>query len=280
MNCPSCGRENPTEANLCMGCGSRFAPKADQSLALQDALHTSSGFVGRQRELDELRVALAGALSGHGSLVMLAGEPGIGKTRTSQELTAYSESQGARALWGRCYEGEGAPPYWPWVQPLRAYVQQRNPEQLKSELGNGAADIAQILSEVQDILPDLAPLPELEPEQARFRLFDSITTFLKNATQSQPLMLVLDDLHWADRPSLLLLEFICQEIQEIPLLIVGTYRDETLGNLIRQPSFNRLSLSGLSRPEVEQLLQNTSGVSLAPEMLAAIYGGLRAIRCS
>ena len=100
--------------------------------------------------MGELRAALEGALAGQGGLVMLAGEPGIGKTRTSQELTAYSETQGARALWGRCYEGEGAPPYWPWVQPLRAYVQQRNPEQLKSELGNGAADIAQIVSEVHD----------------------------------------------------------------------------------------------------------------------------------
>ena len=265
-----------------MACATSLASPTEPAPSSAYVFPVSSGFIGRQREMGELRAALEGALAGQGGLVMLAGEPGIGKTRTSQELTAYSETQGARALWGRCYEGEGAPPYWPWVQPLRAYVQQRNPEQLKSELGNGAADIAQIVSEVQDRLPGLAPLPELEPEQARFRLFDSITTFLKNATQSQPLMLVLDDLHWADRPSLLLLEFICQEIQEIPLLIIGTYRDEevfrgqalseTLGNLTRQQSFSRIPLLGLSQPEVAELMQNASGGSLAPDMVAAIYG--------
>ncbi len=213
---------------------------------------------------------------------MLAGEPGIGKTRTSQEFAAYCDAVGALTLWGRCYEGEGAPPYWPWVQPLRSYAQQRDAEQLRADLGNGASDIAQIVSDVHDKLPDLTRLPELEPGQARFRLFDSITTFLKNASQFQPLMIVLDDLHWADGPSLLLLEFISQEIQEIPLLILGTYRDEevfrgqalseTLGNLVRHQSFSRISLSGLSQPEVAELLQNTSGVSPSPGIVEAVYG--------
>jgi predicted ATPase len=161
-----------------MACATSLASPTEPAPSSAYVFPVSSGFIGRQREMGELRAALEGALAGQGGLVMLAGEPGIGKTRTSQELTAYSETQGARALWGRCYEGEGAPPYWPWVQPLRAYVQQRNPEQLKSELGNGAADIAQIVPEVHDRLPGLAPLPELEPEQARFRLFVSITTFL------------------------------------------------------------------------------------------------------
>ena len=84
-------------------------------------------FVGRQREMSELRVALEDAISGQGRLVMLAGEPGIGKTRTAQELVCYAEAQGAKVLWGWCYEGEGAPPYWPWLQPLRSYVQQADP---------------------------------------------------------------------------------------------------------------------------------------------------------
>ena len=118
--------------------------------------------------------------------------------------------RGAQVHWGRCYENEGAPPYWPWIQPLRAYVQQAGAKQLSAEMGHGAATIAEIVSEIRDKLPGLETPPGLEPEAARFRLFDSISTFLKNASQSQPLMLVLDDLHWADNSSLLLLQFLAQ----------------------------------------------------------------------
>ena len=79
-------------------------------------------FVGRRREMAELTSTLEEALSGQGRLVMLVGEPGIGKTRTTQELASYAESRGAQVFWGRCYEDEGAPPYWPWVQTMRSYV--------------------------------------------------------------------------------------------------------------------------------------------------------------
>jgi eukaryotic-like serine/threonine-protein kinase len=152
-------------------------------------------FIGRQREMGKLKGALEDALSGRGQLFMLVGEPGIGKTRIAQKLVAQAETRGAQVLWGWCYEEEGAPPFWPWLQPIRSYIQQQDPEQLQSEMGPGAADIAEVVFEVRDKLPSLEPPPALQPEQARFRLFDSITTFLKNAAQSQPLMLVLDDLH-------------------------------------------------------------------------------------
>ncbi len=94
-------------------------------------------FVGRQREMGELKVALDDALSGQGRLAMLAGEPGIGKTRTAQELAYYAETRGIKVFWGRCYEEEGAPPYWPWLQSLGSYIQQRTPEKLQSEMGPG-----------------------------------------------------------------------------------------------------------------------------------------------
>ncbi len=90
----------------------------------------------------------------------------------------------------------------------RSYVRERDPEQLQSAMGAGAADIAEVISDVRERLPNLEKPPTLEPEQARFRLFDSIFAFLKTASQQRPLILVLDDLHWADRPSLLLLEFV------------------------------------------------------------------------
>ena len=136
-------------------------------------------FVGRKREMGELKAYLEDALSGRGMLVTLVGEPGIGKTRTAQELATYAGLRHAQVLWGRCYEGEGAPPYWPWVQAIRSYVRDVDPEQLRSDLGAGAADIAEVVSDVRERLPDLQPAPQLEPEQARFRLFDSIAAFLK-----------------------------------------------------------------------------------------------------
>ena len=219
----------------------------------------------------ELVSALDDALVGKGRLVMLVGEPGIGKTRTAQELATIAERQGAQTLWGRCYEGEGAPPYWPWVQPIRTYVQHTDAERLRSEMGPGAADIAEIVPEVRDKLPDLEPPPSLaSPESARFRLFDSITTILKRAAQTQPLVLVLDDLQWADKSSLLLLEFVARELEDSRLLVVGAYRDvelsrqhplsESLAQLSREAAFQRVLLRGLNRQDTSRLIEVSSGV--------------------
>jgi DNA-binding CsgD family transcriptional regulator len=242
---------------------------------------TGGEFVGRQREMGKLKAVLEDALSGQGQLVMLVGEPGIGKTRTAQELAAHAEARGAQVLWGWCYEEEGAPPYWPWVQPIRAYVQQREPEQLQSEMGLGAADIAEVVSEVRDKLPSLEPPPALQPEQARFRLFGSITTFLRNAAQSQPLMLVLDDLHWADKPSLLLLQFLARQLGKSHLLVVGCYRDlelsrqhplsEALAQLSRLPVFQRELLLGMSQEETGQFIEMTAGVRPSPQLVETIH---------
>ena len=120
-----------------------------------------------------LTAALDAALSGRGQIVMLAGEPGIGKTRLAQELASQAESLGAQVLWGWCYEREGALPYWPWVQPLRSYVFNTAASRLEGEMGPGASDIAEMIPEIRRKLPDLEAPPVLEPAQARFRLFSS-----------------------------------------------------------------------------------------------------------
>jgi DNA-binding CsgD family transcriptional regulator len=242
---------------------------------------TGGAFVGRQQEMGKLKGVLEDALSGQGQLLMLVGQPGIGKTRTAQELAAHAETRGAQVLWGWCYEEEGAPPFWPWVQPIRAYVQQRDPEQLQSEMGPGAADIAEVVSEARGKLPNLEPPPVLPPEQARFRLFDSITTFLKNAAQSQPLMLVLDDLHWADKPSLLLLQFLARQLTESHLLVVGCYRDlelsrqhpllEGLAQLSRLPVFQRELLLGMSQEDSGQFIEMTAGIRPSPQLVETIH---------
>ena len=238
-------------------------------------------FVGREREMDELRAGLEDALSGRGRLFMLVGEPGIGKTRTAEELITYARLRKAQALWGRCYEGEGAPAYWPWVQAIRSYVHDGDPKALLSEMGSGAAIIAQVVSEVRDRLPGLPVPPSLGPEQARFRLFDSITTFLKNAGHAQPLVLVLDDLHWADKPSLLLLQFLAREMRGARLLVIGTYRDidlrrqhplsQTLGELSREQLSQRIVLRGLTQHDVARFIEVTAGLEPPEALVAAVY---------
>jgi predicted ATPase len=245
------------------------------------ATSTGGEFVGRHREMGKLKAVLEDVLSDQGQLLMLVGEPGIGKTRTAQELAAHAETRGAQVLWSWCYEEEGAPPYWPWLQLIRSYVQQRDLEQLRSEMGLGAADIAEVVSEIRDRLPGLEPLLALQPEQARFRLFDSITTFLRNATQSQPLMLVLDDLHWADKPSLLLLQFLARQLGESHLLVVGCYRDlelsrqhplsEALAQLSRLPVFQRELLLGMSQEDTGQFIEMTAGVRPSPQLVETIH---------
>jgi class 3 adenylate cyclase len=238
-------------------------------------------FVGREKEMDELRAGLEDSLSGRGRLLMLVGEPGIGKTRTSEELATYASLRNVQVLWGRCYEGEGAPAYWPWVQLVRSYIHDRDPQDLMTEMGPGAADIAEVVSEVRERLPGLPTPPTLEPEQARFRLFDSITTFLKNGAKRQPLVLVLDDLHWADKPSLLLLQFLARELRGGRLMVLGTYRDvelrrqhplsQTLGELAREGLSQRIVLRGLTKRDVARFLEITSGVKPPEGLVTAVY---------
>jgi len=238
-------------------------------------------FVGREREVEELRRGLDDALSGRGRLLLLVGEPGIGKTRTASELCTYARLRGAQVLIGRCYEGEGAPAYWPWVQAIRSYVAECDSGALQSEMGPGAADIAQMVSEVHVKLPGLAAPPAIEPDHARFRLFESITTFLKNASRRQPLVLLLDDLHWADKASLLMMQFLARDLTGARLLMLGTYRDVELGRqhplaqmlaeLAREQIGTRVLLRGLGEPEVARYIEMTAGIAPSDALVAAVF---------
>lgn len=250
------------------GMGTEAAASRDE--AALDRLGGGT-LIGREAESKELRSAFDEALAQRGRLVMVAGEVGMGKTRLASELQTYADLRGAQVLWGRCLEGEGAPAYWPWMQVIRAYVHDRDQEELISELGSGASDVAQIVSELRDRIPNLPEPQPLDPEQARFRLLDSISTFLVNAARRRPLAIFLDDLHLADKPSLLLLQFIARQIGTARLFVVGTYRDDdpehaipadVHGALRREHGYSELRLRGLSNAHVTALMENALHQSL------------------
>ena len=236
-----------------------------------------SPFVGRREEMRQLGIALNESISGRGGVVLLAGEPGMGKTRTAQELADHARRIGVRVLVGRCHEGEGAPAYWPWIQIVRAYAEDSDPSTLGSEMGRRAADVAQL----GDRLAGSVVPPSVESAQARFLLFDSLATFFKNAARSRPLMLLLDDLHCADAASLLLLQFLSRENGDAPLLIIGTYRDtdawgpgaveETIAELARQPHAWRLQLRGLDEDDVARLMEWITGNPPARALVARVH---------
>jgi DNA-binding SARP family transcriptional activator len=236
-------------------------------------------FVGRERELGEILAAFDDARSGTGRLVLLTGEPGIGKSRLADELSAHAQVRGATVLWGRCWEAGGAPAYWPWVQALRSYVRDRDAETLRRQLGAGTSDLAHLLPDLRELFPDVPELHDLESEGARFRLFDAVATLLRNASEDAPLVLVLDDLHVADAPSLLMLQFVAAGIAETRVTLLAIYRDpdpdhgehkdSRLTDLGRAASV-RVALGGLAESDVVSYVRSTAAVDPPRSVVDAI----------
>jgi DNA-binding SARP family transcriptional activator/tetratricopeptide (TPR) repeat protein len=238
-------------------------------------------FVGRERELAALDDALREALSGRGRIVLVAGEPGIGKSRLVEELGTRARSHGARVLVGRCWEAGGAPAYWPWVQALRAYVRETDRDALAAQLRAADGDLlVAVLPELADLAPG-RDVPALDTEGARFRLFAAIAAFLRAAAEAQPLVVVLDDVHAADEPSLLLLRFVAREIAASRIVIAGAFRDvdptlsdplsAALAELVREPHTSQIALDGLEESDVGEYIELAAGTQPRAEVVAAIH---------
>jgi hypothetical protein len=238
-------------------------------------------FVGREPELAQLADALESSFAGLGQLILLSGEPGIGKSRLADEVAAMARSLGARVVWGRCWEAGGAPAYWPWLQSLRSLVRDVSPARLRSALRAGGAELARLLPEVDTLLPGLPAPTEVDPETDRFRLFEAATSFLKLSAADRPIVVILDDLHAADVPSLLLLRFVADELPDAHLLVVACYRDTeltpghplatTIAELARLPLTLRLSLAGLAEADVRRFIVLISGKTPPDGLAAAIH---------
>jgi len=248
---------------------------------LSVAKEGGQAFVGREPETEALLAGLGDATSGRGRFFALGGEPGIGKTRLADEFSTRAKAEGALVLWGRCWEAGGAPAYWPWSQSLRGLLRELDPEALRERVAGGGADLAQMLPELRERLPDLSEPSPASPGTARFRLFDALSGFLRRTSEDRPLLLVLEDLHAADAPSLLLLQFVVGEASGSRMLVLATFRDvevtrdhplaASLSELARAQGTTRISLAGLSRPDAGRLIEAITGRTPPAELVAAIH---------
>jgi class 3 adenylate cyclase/tetratricopeptide (TPR) repeat protein len=252
-----------------------------EEAAAAPAVLERTPFVGREAERAELRRCLDQAARGQGALVMIGGEPGVGKTRLAEELAAEARQRDLLTLTGHCYEMEGALPYIPFVEMLEATARVVPREALREALGDAAPEVAKLMPELRRLFPDIAAPLELPPEQERRYLFNGVQEFMERAGRVQPLLLVWEDLHWADDSTMLLLQHIAQRLSDMPVLIVGTYRDveldvarplaRALEELTRQRLAHDVTLKRLPEAGVEAMLRALSGEEPPRPLVKAIY---------
>ena len=244
-------------------------------------MHGSRPFAGRAAEFAVLKQELNETVSGRGGLVMVAGEPGIGKTRLVQELEATARSHGAQMLWGRSDENSGAPAYWPWVQVGREWGSSNDLGLLEQLPRGEGSELVRLFPELRQVPGFVEPESLQEPEASRFRLFEAYTAFARTAAERRPLVIVLDDLHWADRSTLLLLQHLARDISRMRVLLVCTYRatelghshplSETRAELNRAPGFERVVLRGLSKEETGEYVRQAAGLKPSAAVLDRVY---------
>lgn len=226
-------------------------------------LTSQTNFIGRESELQRMRLALQAVLDGSGKLLLIGGEPGIGKTRVAEELAKEAQERGASIAWGRCWEEEGAPVLWPWLQVIRACLRSVDDDALRELVGPHGSELTSLVANMR-VRRSEPPLPSETPA-ARFRVFNAITHFLEAYAERIPLVLILDDLHRADPSSLLLLQFFAQEQRQRRILTIGTYREhggaanraltQMVVESMREPGTERITLAELTEPQGAELLR-------------------------
>ncbi len=246
------------------------APAPPLPAADDDAL------VGRTSERARIVEAVARLADGKGGVLLVAGEPGIGKTALLRRLTAESAAARLPVAWGRCQESQGAPPFWPWVQVLRALAEPLDDDTLLRVTAGSAALVAHLVPEVAARLPEVPELAAGDPHAARFALQDAATTFLRRIAVGTGLVVVLDDLHWGDVSSLELASFVGAHTGPDGILLAISYRDtdaarspgldDTLAALSREPVATSLRLTGLGRGEVAELAAAVTGDAVPDDL--------------
>ena len=236
--------------------------------------------IGRDTQLERLRRHWQETRAGRRQIVVLVGEPGIGKTRLAADFCRSAYEHGALVLRGRCYE-DSPVPYQPVVEALRHYVSESAPEALRL-VARHRATLAKLLPELADSSAQAAAISSgaEPPDREQFMLFDAVVSVLRTAAHEQPLVLVLDDLHWGDAPTLSLLRHVVRATEGMPLLILGTYREtevdeahpleQALAEFRRARTLQTLRLEGLDEEEVAAMISSRSGRAPPPAVARAI----------
>ncbi len=248
------------------------------------AVEPNMGFVGREREAEQLANAFKHATADSGRVVLVAGEPGIGKTGLAAQFARTRHNEGATVLFGRCDEDSGIP-YRPWIEAIGHFIAHAGRSSIDRIGNRAAADLCRLVPALSDRRPGLAPSTPSDPDSDRWSLYGAVAELFAAAGADTPVVLVLDDLQWADKPSLLLLRHIVGAAQSSPLLVVGTYRDseltaehplaDVLAALRREPTAERLVLRGLADNEVVTLIRGASGQPLGDDAVGLIHAVCR-----
>jgi DNA-binding CsgD family transcriptional regulator/KaiC/GvpD/RAD55 family RecA-like ATPase len=231
--------------------------------------------VGRESEKQSLLEAFEAARQGGGNIALIRGEPGIGKSCLASTFAEEVKSESTWVVYGQCHETLGSPPFWPWLQILR------NLQMADDSLGLSPAAIFGDLAAAEKQQSRSSALLSSDIGSEQFLLFSKIANVLAQYASQCTLILVIDDLHWADKSSLLLLSHICRRLSQQAMLIIGTYRDieitrkhplfESLGDISRQATLRRIALKGLSEHDVSGYISNTVSQNLPPEILQSLY---------
>jgi tetratricopeptide (TPR) repeat protein len=235
--------------------------------------------IGRDAELKLLMRHLEEGMAGRGSVVLVGGEPGIGKTHLTTALAEAARLRGALVRIGHCYEAEGSAPYTPFIEVLETTLRTGSAKNLRFALGDDAAEVARIMPELRTVYPDIPPALEVPPDQQRRLLFSAYRSFMERAARLTPIVYIYEDMHWADDPTLLMIEQIAKHLGELSVLMVITYRDvdlevgrpfaRTLENLLKQKLATRILLRRLPVEGVEKMLAALSAQT-PPKSLARV----------
>jgi hypothetical protein len=235
-------------------------------------------FVGRERELDELTGALQEARAGRGRFVLVVGEPGIGKTALARVLADRAAQDGVRVVWGNCWEGGGAPPFWPWGRIVDNLCRDGDGTWTERELGPGASRLGLMAPELRERLDSHVPARANAPDQARFTLLSSLAEFLRAASASEPLLLVIDDVDSAGTDALVALEFLSRELRDCAVLGLATYKEHAIRRrpdaeaIVRDlaRTCRKIPLAGVPESDLAVMLERIWGAPAALDLVRAV----------
>jgi hypothetical protein len=239
-----------------------------------------TAFVGRESERSTIRAAIDRALVGQGSVVMLAGGPGVGKTRLAMEMAEYASRVGFRYLVGHCYERDERFPFLPFAEIIESNLAEApSLDDFRRRMGDNAAELAQIAPSLRRVFPDIPRPLELPSAQQRRHLFQSVSDSMARAAQTRSHVYIVEDLQWADESTLALLIHLANRVAQLPVVIIGTYRGDysennpalvrTLEELIRM-GVRPLKLGGLTKDATGQMLRGLSQRQAVPESLVSL----------